>query len=261
MAVYNNELYVGGDFSSAGGKATYNIARWNGTQWDSVSSGLVDVAGAMTVDTIQNILYVGGGIYKAGNINVWGIAKWNGNVWANVGTRGITNGARTMTMYHNELYVGGQSSTGSVNDTIIGKWNGNYWTWIKGPNNTVNSFKVYNDTLYVGGYFTQVGSAAINYIARWYTNEFETIEKEYLGNNIPNPFSTATSIPYYVPAGSKGVIKIYGMRGELIKSYTLEEGHNQLEVSIEAFQNGLYLCTLSIDDGSIVRNKKMLLYK
>ncbi|HTB31541.1 MAG TPA: hypothetical protein VK808_05920, partial [Bacteroidia bacterium] len=38
--VYNGELYAGGWFYSFGDVATNNMARWNGTNWDSVGSGL-----------------------------------------------------------------------------------------------------------------------------------------------------------------------------------------------------------------------------
>ncbi len=40
MAVYNVELYVTGGFDSAGGIAVNNIAKWNGSSWSAVGTGL-----------------------------------------------------------------------------------------------------------------------------------------------------------------------------------------------------------------------------
>src|SRR5687767_13020307 len=37
---FQNMLYVGGAFASAGGQAAANVARWNGTSWQPVGAGL-----------------------------------------------------------------------------------------------------------------------------------------------------------------------------------------------------------------------------
>ena len=84
---------------------------------------------------------------------------------------------------------------------------------------------------------------------------------EYLGNNIPDPFNNSTQIPYFVPFGSKATLKVFDMKGELIKTYTLTEGSNKLEVSLAEYGSGLYFYTLTIDDGRIIRHKKMILNK
>ncbi len=60
MTVFQNQLYVGGFFSSANGVQTLGIGRWNGTSWDSLGTGLNGPARAFFADTIANRLYVGG---------------------------------------------------------------------------------------------------------------------------------------------------------------------------------------------------------
>ncbi|MCE9540909.1 MAG: T9SS type A sorting domain-containing protein, partial [Bacteroidetes bacterium] len=70
-----------------------------------------------------------------------------------------------------------------------------------------------------------------------------------------------TSIPYFIPKGSKGILTVNDMQGGLIKTYTLTEGSNKLEVSLSGCGNGVYFYTLNIDDGRIVRHKKMILNK
>ncbi|MGB3948846.1 MAG: T9SS type A sorting domain-containing protein, partial [Bacteroidia bacterium] len=118
---------------------------------------------------------------------------------------------------------------------------------------------------YVGGYFTQAGTTSVNNIARWFSPNTSVEEKkkeiEYLGNNIPNPFNNTTSIPYFIPKGSKGILTVNDMQGGLIKTFTLNEGSDKLEVSLTDCSSGVYFYTLDIDDGRIIRHKKMILNK
>lgn len=271
MAVYKGQLYVGGDFGYAGGKQTNYIARWNGSVWDSVGMGLDYFVTSMVVDSVADILYVAGAFGHAGSMNTLaiGVAKWNGNVWSAVGSDTLDE-TRVLEMYHNELYAGGSHAQVGINGEslkYIYRWDGSQWHSVGGgTNETVTALEVYKDTLYVGGGFTQAGSIPANYIAKWFSpNETAVKEKkneiEYLGNNIPNPFNNTTSIPYFVPIGSTGVLEITDMRGKLIKSYTLTGGHNQLEVWLNEYCSSVYFYTLNIDDGRIVRHKKMLLNK
>jgi hypothetical protein len=46
---YGPVLYVGGRFTSAGGVATSNVARWNGTNWSPVGAGFDDTVRALAV--------------------------------------------------------------------------------------------------------------------------------------------------------------------------------------------------------------------
>ena len=63
------------------------------------------------------------------------------------------------------------------------------------------------------------------------------------------------------PARSHGNIKIYGMNGEIIKTYELKVGSNLLEISLAEFASGLYLCYLNIDNGRIIKHRKLMLSK
>lgn len=82
LAVYNNELYATGGFTSADGKPANYIAKWNGTNWQAVGSGL-DKPG-LTLTVFKNELYVGGLFNAAGDIPADYIAKWNGTQWSTI---------------------------------------------------------------------------------------------------------------------------------------------------------------------------------
>ena len=112
MAVYKNELYVGGGFSDAGGITAYNIAKWNGTTWSTVGLGTNEAVMKLYVDTIRNLLYVGGGFSAVNNNTLAScIASWDGTNWSAMGNKTFTIDVSSMEMYHGYLYAGGLKFT------------------------------------------------------------------------------------------------------------------------------------------------------
>ncbi len=87
MAVFNGELYVGGRFTSINGVNANNIAKWNGTSWQSVGTGIAGVVRNLYV--YNNQLFAGGRFASAGDISASNIAMWDGLAWNALGT-GVT---------------------------------------------------------------------------------------------------------------------------------------------------------------------------
>jgi hypothetical protein len=75
LAVYKGELYVGGDFTIAGGIAANYIAKWDGTSWSALGSGTN--ATVLSLGVYNGDLYAGGSFTVAGGSNADHIAKWN----------------------------------------------------------------------------------------------------------------------------------------------------------------------------------------
>lgn len=71
-------LYVAGNFTFAGGVAASNIAKWNGSSWASLGTGLNGVAEAITLfnDGTGSALYVGGRFFTAGGVPANRMARW-----------------------------------------------------------------------------------------------------------------------------------------------------------------------------------------
>ncbi len=87
-------LFVGGDFTAAGGIPTLGIARWNGSTWSALSSqlggGCLDVEALAVFDDdgagpTQPALYAGGHITLAGGVAAFNLARWNGSTWTAAG--------------------------------------------------------------------------------------------------------------------------------------------------------------------------------
>jgi len=76
MGIYNDELWVGGALSYAGGIPAKWIAKWDGEKWCSMEQGFDNRVRLFAV--YNDMLYVGGGFKYIGNQNIPYIAKWTG---------------------------------------------------------------------------------------------------------------------------------------------------------------------------------------
>ncbi len=222
MDVYNGELYVVGDIGLTcvtGNTSYYNIAKWNGTKWDSVKGPANGPVTAMVVDTVNNYLYVGGAITNVAGVPCYAVARWDGTNWTSPGGFGITNGATSMCMFNNELYVGGYWTQGTQIDTVLARFDGTNWYQVIGPNTTVNALGVYDSNLYVGGYFTTVNSTPANYIA-CYGNScpqgvgIKELNAQGLKFKVyPNPVKAELNILIDEKENEEYILKIYNSIG------------------------------------------------
>ena len=65
VAASGNDVYVGGTFKNAGGLSARRIAKWNGSQWFAIGSGMNDFVYALALS--GNDLYAGGEFLIAGD--------------------------------------------------------------------------------------------------------------------------------------------------------------------------------------------------
>lgn len=113
LAVANGQLYVGGNFTEAGGAPANHVARWDGTSWHPLGAGIDDF-GPYTVMALAVSgadVFVGGMLFTAGGVNANGIARWDGSAWFPMGA-GLTGyGSATrvnaLTVYHGAVIAGG----------------------------------------------------------------------------------------------------------------------------------------------------------
>ena len=75
-------LYAGGDFTTAGGVCTNDIAKWDGSV---VTLGQRDEWPARAGGEGAGDLYAGGYFTTAGGVTVNRIAKWDGSAWSALG--------------------------------------------------------------------------------------------------------------------------------------------------------------------------------
>jgi hypothetical protein len=162
-------LYVGGYFSSDEGSPANYIAKWDGSNWFALGSGLDEGVTAIAIDSDNNV-YVGGYFSSAGGNPVNYIAKWDGSNWSALGD-GLSDVPSSIAIdSDNNVYVvGGFTEAGGNTVNYIAKWNGSNWSALgSGLNEYVEAIAIDSDNnIYVGGYFSSAGGNPVNYIAKW----------------------------------------------------------------------------------------------
>lgn len=182
IEVYKNELYVGGKFREIDGKNIQHIARWNGTEWNAVGSGVS--ASLPQVDCMieyKGELYVGGNISVAGGRYAYGIARWNGQTW-NTLKLGLNNDALTMVVdtVKDLLYIGGAfnaANNSKVKGSVVA-WDGTNWLQVGDPvkyrfNSAVLALEMYHGYLYAAGVSNWKDTDTV--LARWDGQNWEPI--------------------------------------------------------------------------------------
>ena len=80
-------IYAGGAFGRADGVNAEHLAKWNGTHWASLSTGLDGNVDALAVfdDGSGPALFAGGDFTHAGGAPANHIARWDGHEWSALG--------------------------------------------------------------------------------------------------------------------------------------------------------------------------------
>lgn len=127
LAVYNGELYAGGQFTTIGGTTTRGVARWNGSQWTSVGGSANADVFALGV---HNGELIAGGSFTSvggGTVSANRIAAWNGTAWHAFGP-GVSNQVSALASYAGSLHIAGNFliQGGTTNAGVL-RWSGTQW--------------------------------------------------------------------------------------------------------------------------------------
>lgn len=173
----NGDLIAGGQFATAGGAPANCIARWNGSAWSPLGTGLSGFVHALVVMP-NGDLVAGGDFGSAGGAPAFNVARWNGVAWSAMGFTPTASPysptVRALAVLPSgELAVGGNFiTTGGTTVNSIARWNGTAWSGlgggVLGSHGFVDSLALLsNGDLAVGGRFTTAGGVAANNVARW----------------------------------------------------------------------------------------------
>jgi trimeric autotransporter adhesin len=175
LLAHGDSLYVGGAFISAGGIAgTSRIARWDGSQWSPLATGVDGTVYALAAH--DGFVYTSGSFSNAGPLVTNRIARWNPatQAWGRLSI-GIVGSVYAIQAFQGEIYAGGffVSAGGGPADNIA-RWNPATTLWSAasaGVDSTIRALAVFDDgqgpALFAGGGFTLAGGQGASYFARW----------------------------------------------------------------------------------------------
>jgi hypothetical protein len=170
------DLYAGGLFTPSAGTGGNKIAKWDGTAWLPLGTGMNDFVFNIAAAPNGTDIYAGGHFTTAGGNNANHIAKWNGTSWSALGSpaNGLNGDVRSIAIGSDtEIYVGGLfDSAGGVSANHVARWNGTSWHPVgSGTNGAILSLALSpggpGSTLYVGGGFDTAGGVQAKLVAQW----------------------------------------------------------------------------------------------
>jgi hypothetical protein len=142
LCEFNNELYVGGNFTSIGGIVAHCIARWNGNSWNSLGAGNFLQNTILTDIIIYNgsLYFTADKLYKWDGLTIQDFTYFNSSYQTMKPVLGSD-----LHVYNNQLYI--VSGYGGLL-----KYDGN--NFIEIPDNNqiglINCVDNFNNSIYVG---------------------------------------------------------------------------------------------------------------
>lgn len=166
VLIYQGEVLISGEFDVVGDDTIRGVARWDGTQWNSMGIGLADGIDGTTplmyphqMKVYNDQRYVVGNFKYAGGVEVNGVARWDGTQWHAMG-QGFNGTVYAIEVFKDTLWVAGSFTQSGANDLLrMAYWDGQEW---KSPDlgfipqnsmdfSYVHTLYAKGDVLYVGG--------------------------------------------------------------------------------------------------------------
>lgn len=215
--IFNGDLIIGGDFTSASGIPSSRVVRYNQVTdtWESIGSPSDFDNDVRCMTVFEGELWVGGDFNNVGgNPPSDGLVKWdpsaNNGAGAWVGGNsgvdlvgGVNETVRVLYVNPNDgnLYMGGEfpelidGNAGVVdyNMSGIAMYDGSDWTSLgSGLNEYCRAIHEYNGNLIAGGYFTTAGGVPAQKIAKWNGTTWSAMGGGFDGNGIDEYVKSAT---------------------------------------------------------------------
>lgn len=250
---FGNDLVFGGTFTEVNSVSANRIAKWDGSTWSALGSGLDGFVSCMEV--YNNELYVAGDFTMAGGVSVSHIAKWDGSSWSDVdgGMTGSSGFIHDMVVHDGKLYVCGQFGEigGSTSDNFA-YWDGTSWTGINYPHpeSMFRSIAVYNNEIYLGGWDFDESNL--------YRYEGGLDVSEYsMESNVslhPNPAQNNLNISGLIEGENK--IQIISMTGAVVLERTTHQV-GSINIDLHGVETGIYYVT--VENNGEVSTKKLII--
>lgn len=223
LAVYQENLYLGGGLSVNEGDVGMGIIRWDGDQWHPLGSGL----------QIQP------------------------------GNNGPYGGVEDMTVYNGELFVAGGFRYAGGIPARIARWDGSQWCSVGGgisqPPDFIFCIGFFQDTLYVNAAGDSLWMEEYNFVAKFVAPEYEDNCGLWVG--VEEEEASSPTITLH-PNPTTGLlhVELHGLRprvlwvsdalGRVVLRQALPgTAHGTLPLDMSALSPGAYLVTVLDAEG------------
>jgi len=292
LAVYNNVLYTGGNFTTTEGRQVNGLAKWNEDSLKWVNAEPNFPPNSSSPGRTIQVLYVyngklwaGGSFISIDGVTCNGVAYYDGTNWHPIGNSGeagvsglssfSTGGEVTdMTSDGTNLYICGSFT--KVNGQIcnkVAKFNGSNWCSIGfGADLRPEGLCMYQGSLVITGDLYSADGNNFNNIALYNPNGVIGIKSPNSANNIPvkyglsqnypNPFNPSTTIKYQIEMDGVVTLNIYDITGRRVKTLVdqyRKAGEYETSFNASDIASGVYI--YRIQSGAFSSSKKMVLLK
>jgi hypothetical protein len=248
---FQGDLYIAGGYFTIAGTYTSqaDVLKYDGTTWTSTTGTgfLAPFSGPRPLKVYNNELYTAGHFLMSYGDKGNNIMKFNGSQWQDLGFGPSQDNIYDIIFHNNRLWaIGVYWETAYMPCFAISVYDGTKWCALQDTlNGLLTSGTIYNDTIYVGGGFTNAGGDP--HIARLAKIRDENLYRNCNGVGIeeleiskaftiyPNPVSNILHIEseQYFEAGTE--IEITNTLGQTV----LKRGFNK-EVDLTTLPSGYY---------------------
>lgn len=187
LAVYHNELYVGGHFVASGTTPLWQIARFDGSQLQpigGVNQAEVNPPTVFAMSVWNDRLYCGGEFQVAGQpdvpeqtLGVYHVAAYDGAAWSAVGEGlGLDNEVHVLGSWQGQIVVGGRFSiAGGHQAWALARFDGDDWRFFGAFDGLMKGMVEHNGELWVAGQFYTVNGVPADGVARFDGTQWHAI--------------------------------------------------------------------------------------
>ena len=168
----NGRILAAGSFSTADGHAARSVARWNGTAWQPLGTGLNRPVHALRRMRNGHVVAMGEftGVDTPSGVPTNRIARWDGSTWQGFGV-GLDSIVKDVAELPNGdlVAVGLFQHSGALTLNRVAQWNGAAWQAMgQGTENNVSAVGVLpNGDVVIAGHFYTANGVTTNRVARW----------------------------------------------------------------------------------------------
>lgn len=251
----SGELYIGGEFSSAGGVPVNNIVEYNSVTglWSPLGGGITGDYGNVVKDLwySDGWLYVGGRFSRAGGSNINNLARWDGTNWYSLNWRSAS--IEAVAVYEDYIYVGSRSDCGF--GYIAYARVGNHPNWSRlddGLDGPVLDLDVLpGGRIAVVGEFQKSSAILLRNVAVWGGSTFKHWYPSYGGTNIAVHAVATLGNEIYVGGEFEYAGGVKGRNLVAMLDYSPPQHWEALGEGIEDVFNSVVYAAAVADDGSV----------